>query len=160
VNFSKKDQFDLIESTGYETYLIEKCFQLIRGTLNKIPSGTVSYNEQTNKINIGIKAGSVSGYLDDETIELLENSGVPITSSLGAVDDLIKEFSPLLFCSSYKIIDSIIEWILLNNNVVLESNEFKAKSDKVKELFESLKLPDFLEKEKEIFILPPIVKTG
>lgn len=94
MSFDQHSRNELKDALGYERYILKKAIEIHELSLGKSSPLTITVNDKSPH-------------------EVL----VKVTESLSAKaeSELIKNMSPLIFVTAFKLCDMIIEWILDEN---------------------------------------------
>ncbi len=123
------DTTELVDKLGYEKWVINESLQAIKQANGTLSGRTIQFNP--------------------ENISHFVNAGEHLGSQRGV--RIIEKLSPLLFVTSYKIIDMIFEWILKENSNKVPW-QFAQKIKLYKELKQgsSLHIPESIHDEQEL----------
>lgn len=127
------DKDVLQELIGYERWVLEDLVIVVKDCVGLVPEGNFAYNGE-RPLAILIEGNVVMG--GQKQREVVEN------------------LSPLIFVTSYKVIDMIFEWIFRENEREVKRWTFTYKVEKLKGVFEKSysNIPPVLDGNKDLLL--------
>jgi len=127
--FDDTSRSELVERLAYERWLVRNCIDLFHARLGR--------------------SGRATFFIDDANPMVHRNVLVSDSVSAGKMAELVADFSPLLFCSAFKIMDQVIEWCYAENGVS-PKGKFWGFEEKIQRMGEIQSWPDFFNTQPDI----------